>query len=299
MNYNRIYSELISRAKNRTILQGNYKEIHHIVPRSLGGTDDSGNLVALFPEEHYLAHKLLYKIHKNRETAFAFKMMSHMNNKKYKVTKELALHTKTVHTEETKKLMSKLAKEGFETGTRRRLIGSENPMFGKKPSPETRMKIREKISGRNNGNYGKKWTQEQRDKASGENNPSYGSGGKFCIFSKDYENRQGLTKDELEIRRKEVAKKISETIKNNGTSDGHNNPNAKKINIYNNAGELVFECYGNLRQTCNENNLPFNALFKSQKSNGSRIYQNLGSNETRLEKSGFLKYVGWYAMNIG
>ena len=61
MNYKRIYEDLIERGKVR-VLKDTYYERHHIVPRCMGGTDDSSNLVNLTPEEHYVAHQLLVKI---------------------------------------------------------------------------------------------------------------------------------------------------------------------------------------------------------------------------------------------
>jgi hypothetical protein len=61
MNYNKIYNSLIDRAKNRT-LEG-YKESHHIVPKSIGGSNKADNLVNLTAREHFLAHWLLVKIH--------------------------------------------------------------------------------------------------------------------------------------------------------------------------------------------------------------------------------------------
>ncbi len=61
MNYQQIYQRLIDRARIRD-LEG-YKEIHHILPRCLGGTNAEENLVALTPEEHYVAHQLLVKIY--------------------------------------------------------------------------------------------------------------------------------------------------------------------------------------------------------------------------------------------
>lgn len=62
MNYIKIYESIIQRAKDRVIVEG-YKEIHHIVPRCIGGIDDATNLVALTPEEHFVCHQLLTKIH--------------------------------------------------------------------------------------------------------------------------------------------------------------------------------------------------------------------------------------------
>lgn len=61
MNYQKIYDSLIERGKNRTI--DGYSERHHILPRCMGGGDEKENLVDLTPEEHFLAHVLLVKLH--------------------------------------------------------------------------------------------------------------------------------------------------------------------------------------------------------------------------------------------
>lgn len=63
MNYQKIYDSLINRAKNRQL--NSYIEKHHIVPRCIGGDDSVDNLVALTPEEHYVAHQLLHRIYPN------------------------------------------------------------------------------------------------------------------------------------------------------------------------------------------------------------------------------------------
>jgi hypothetical protein len=61
MTYTKHYTNLINRAKERT-LEG-YKESHHIIPKCLGGTDERDNLVDLTAREHFIAHLLLWKIH--------------------------------------------------------------------------------------------------------------------------------------------------------------------------------------------------------------------------------------------
>ncbi len=63
MDYGRIYDRLVDRGKSR--IPVGYAEKHHIVPRCMGGDDCVDNLVSLYPEEHFLAHVLLLKIHKN------------------------------------------------------------------------------------------------------------------------------------------------------------------------------------------------------------------------------------------
>ena len=52
MNYQKIYNQIIERAKNRQ-LEG-YKEKHHIIPRCLNGNNDKENLVKLTAREHFL-----------------------------------------------------------------------------------------------------------------------------------------------------------------------------------------------------------------------------------------------------
>lgn len=76
MNYHKIYQQLIERAQARTLLN-EYVERHHIVPRCLGGTDASANIVSLLPEEHLFAHRLLCRMHPNNtKLSFAVFMLS-------------------------------------------------------------------------------------------------------------------------------------------------------------------------------------------------------------------------------
>ena len=62
---------------------GRYFECHHIVPKSMGGEGrlksykdlEHKNIVVLTAREHYIAHALLWKIHRTREMAMAFRAM--------------------------------------------------------------------------------------------------------------------------------------------------------------------------------------------------------------------------------
>lgn len=54
----------MDRAKSRGKIDV-YTEKHHILPRSLGGTNDLDNLVHLTGREHFVAHRLLVKITKD------------------------------------------------------------------------------------------------------------------------------------------------------------------------------------------------------------------------------------------
>lgn len=61
MNYRQHHDLLVDRARHRVI--NAYTERHHVIPRCLGGSNDALNIVLLTPEEHFMAHKFLVKLH--------------------------------------------------------------------------------------------------------------------------------------------------------------------------------------------------------------------------------------------
>lgn len=58
--YFKIYKSLIDKCRNRSSIKF-YTERHHVIPKSLGGSNDETNLVNLTYREHYIAHLLLTK----------------------------------------------------------------------------------------------------------------------------------------------------------------------------------------------------------------------------------------------
>lgn len=100
MDYNKIYNNLINKSKNRQ-LRG-YVEVHHIIPKSMGGSNFKDNLVELTAREHFLAHWLLYKIHKNTKMAYAFFAMTRnskgqkriLTTRKYEIAKNAMSNAK-------------------------------------------------------------------------------------------------------------------------------------------------------------------------------------------------------------
>lgn len=81
MDYKRIYDDLIT-YRRENILSTGYIEKHHIIPRSLGGTNDLSNLVALTGREHYVAHLLLARFSRCRQMVYALWMMQMKASKK-------------------------------------------------------------------------------------------------------------------------------------------------------------------------------------------------------------------------
>mgnify|MGYP000910325090 CR=1 FL=1 len=88
MNYGEHYARLMGRARGRAV--SGYVEVHHVLPRCMGGTDGASNLVKLTAREHYLAHLLLVRMFPSEMSlVFAAHMMtvdrygSRYGNRKY------------------------------------------------------------------------------------------------------------------------------------------------------------------------------------------------------------------------
>jgi len=76
VNKQLILDQIITRAKQRSLDKSLHQiEVHHILPRSLGGTDEKENLVNLTAREHFIVHWLLALIHGGK-MANAFWFMS-------------------------------------------------------------------------------------------------------------------------------------------------------------------------------------------------------------------------------
>jgi len=119
--YNRWYMQIVNNAKNRTI--NGYIEKHHIIPRSLDGTDDKDNIVELTAREHFVCHLLLTKMvtgYQKELMKFAVgkfiqtapKQQRTFTSWEYKKIRETISQVRTgkKHSVETRKKMSEKAK---------------------------------------------------------------------------------------------------------------------------------------------------------------------------------------------
>jgi len=118
MNYQKVYNAII--AKRQKESPEGYCEEHHILPRSIGGSDTRVNLVKLTAREHFVCHLLLVKIYQNTENYYkmvkAFFMMStHSSNQNRYISS---------------KKYEKLRVE-FSTAQRIAVMGKNNPTYGK------------------------------------------------------------------------------------------------------------------------------------------------------------------------
>jgi hypothetical protein len=84
MDYARVYRSIVERGQVRE--PEGYYEVHHILPRCMGGGDEPENLTKLTAREHFIAHWLLVRMYPEEgKLANAFWMMSNgSKNKEHK-----------------------------------------------------------------------------------------------------------------------------------------------------------------------------------------------------------------------
>jgi hypothetical protein len=129
--YENWYASITKNAKNRKTNE--YTELHHIVPSSLGGTDEKHNLVELTAREHFICHWLLTKIHTGENRS---KMIYALNGMK-RTNKEQQRYETPI----TSRVYAKL-KEEFSKTHSQTMKGRVPPNKGKPMSEEQKAKIR-------------------------------------------------------------------------------------------------------------------------------------------------------------
>lgn len=125
--YTTWYFNIINKAKDRNI--SGYKENHHIIPKSLGGSNKKSNMVNLTAREHYIVHMLLPKMVEDQK---------HKTSMWYAAWCMLRMNTKDQH--RYKKHNSKLYNKAKQEAS----VASKNYWTGRK----------------------RPWTEEQRQKQS-------------------------------------------------------------------------------------------------------------------------------------
>ena len=151
------YQNITDRARSRT-LEG-YVERHHVIPRSLGGTDDTNNLVCLTAREHFVCHWLLTKIYTGEAR---YKMINAMYIMRaegpYQKRYESKITSRVYNTlrEEYSKYISNLNK------------GRVQPL-------EENIKQKAAQTGRKRAPFSDEWREKMSKSKQGENNNRYGA----------------------------------------------------------------------------------------------------------------------------
>lgn len=162
MNYEKVYRELIGKALIRGKVDG-YKENHHILPKSMGGSNDKLNLVELTAREHFIAHRLLARINPESGMVHAVYKMACIDKDRgfYKVTSRVyevlrKEHAFKVSNDKEAALKKSLATKGRKQSEEHIKARTESrKKNGNWHSQETIDKI--KIANTDNPNIGNYW----------------------------------------------------------------------------------------------------------------------------------------------
>lgn len=143
--YTECYYRIINRAKSRKI--DAYTENHHILPKSLGGSNKKDNLVKLTAKEHFVCHRLLVKMtcgDSKRKMSYALWLICNMKNQtqqRYVVNSIAYAQIRENHS-----AMLSETKLGVKK--------TYSSFKGKKHSIETLEHLKKVKVGKNNPNYG-------------------------------------------------------------------------------------------------------------------------------------------------
>jgi len=165
MNYKKVYDSLmVSRfdQKEQRLNQkknGDYFEVHHIVPKWLGGEGKNyqqkshPNLVLLTAREHFLAHWLLYSEYRDRKSAMAFFSMIRKTKDQNRITSSKGFEiARTAFVETQKgntygKGHTKVISEEQKASQRAAMLGRFVGDLNNAKKPEARLKISLALSG--------------------------------------------------------------------------------------------------------------------------------------------------------
>lgn len=208
--YTRIYYLIINRAKFRTLVD--YKERHHIIPKSIGGTNDADNLVDLTAREHFICHRLLPKmttgIAKQKMTFAAWALtMRNQHREKIKISSRTYQFLKE---ERAKQLRGKPISE--ESKQRLRLAN-----IGKPCSAEKREKIRKSNIGKIQSNE----TKQKRALSRTGLKHSDETRRKMSISAKGRKNSDETIRKIKEARKRQVIVTVQVTCPHCGKVGGN------------------------------------------------------------------------------
>ena len=239
-----------------------YTELHHIVPKSLGGKNSPENLVRLLPEEHIFIHMLLYKAYNRREDLLAFRFCL---NGIREGSKKLELSKNSIH-------LSKDVRQGYSllkqySAEFRKKHGWQTPEGLKRISESRKGKIPviDAVTGESKGSVTK-------------DHPKYKSGewvhhtkGALTVFLKGTETKVRITSKEYQSNKEKYELVFKTAGEKNGRYSGITDEE-----ILNNA-KIFYEkmrylpSWKKLGDFCKENNLKYIIGFSNFRFDGRGV----------------------------
>jgi hypothetical protein len=188
--YTKWYDAIIVNAKSRHLI--GYVEKHHIVPRSLGGSNLESNIVSLTAREHFVCHMLLTRITSGyHQVLMRFALGKFIQTApgqersftswEYSKIREAISQARTgrKHSDDARKKMSDKRKgrapwnKGIKQGPHSEESNKKRSatLTGRERTPEFCQKVSEGKKGHKSGMTGKKHSEETKIKMSSSRGP--------------------------------------------------------------------------------------------------------------------------------
>lgn len=199
--YTKWYFSIIEKAKEknlprkrlaRSTIDSELTELHHIIPKSMGGTDEVSNLIRFSPREHFVCHWLLTKMTTSTNKArmvTAFILMTGVGSKSARYNKINSKSFQRLREEYARSVSKRMTGRVVTPETRAKISLAHT---GRPLSAEHKLKMSEATKGRprtsvltddgkrriGEANRNRERTEEERKKHSinnsGKGNPFYG-----------------------------------------------------------------------------------------------------------------------------
>ena len=217
MNYEEIYRNLMRKGR-LNISDVEIYEKHHILPKSLGGSNKKENLVKLTLRQHYVAHKLLVKFLTGRDKWKMYCALKRFIHTKY--VKNITSRDYEIIKKNHRIACSNLLKNKFVSDeTKRKQSVAQKLRYAETPSHwngrhheiETKEKLRVLNLGENNPQYNIPRTDEVKEKIS----KAMKGKSKSAETVEKFRKRKQSPETKQKIR-----EKITEWHKNKGRTNG-------------------------------------------------------------------------------
>jgi len=171
----------------QTTNKNGYTEKHHIIPKSMGGSDHSDNLILLTGREHFISHVLLWKAYRNKQTNFALWSMKMKKERNIQLSSKIYEQLKIEHSlfqSERMKIDNPMFKQSAKNKVSQSRVGLKmskqvklKMSIARKGVPktkETKQKMSAASKGKPKSEQHKKSMSINHYDVSGKNNPMYG-----------------------------------------------------------------------------------------------------------------------------
>jgi hypothetical protein len=152
----------------------------------MSGSDDPDNLIKLTPREHFIAHLILWKAFRNKQTNFALWSMQmkqrdfKMNSKIYQTLKEEQQHLQSERMKTENPMYKKECCEKISTYKKGKTLSQQTKQKmsecrkGIKKSEETKLKMSQSAKGKKKSDIHKLNLSKNHANISGSKNPMFG-----------------------------------------------------------------------------------------------------------------------------